>query len=305
MHRRLEDAIAALTVALGHVHRHVGVAQKLRCLWRLDVLTDQADPNAGSRKHVLTFDLDGKIERSQDSCRRVGGVRGAGHAVEENGELVSSEACDGVARANGDLQPSADLLQHFVTGRVAETVVHGLEVVQVDEHDGDLVHAAQRAHQGVLDTVGEQRTVGQLRHGVVESLMSKLLLERLALADVAAIEHDAVDVLVMKKVGVLDLESQRRAVPVSDRALDRVPVDAGRAVHLDQLREQRTIGLAQKPVEPRSFDLVHAVTQQTLDRRALVRDQAVGIQHRDEVAGVRNERAETGLALASMEILCQ
>ena len=78
-----------------------------------------------------------------------------------------------------------------------------------------------------------------------------------------------------------------------------------RAVDRDQLREQRPVGLAQQPVEPRSFDLVDAVSEQTLDRRALVRDEAVGVQHRDEVAGVRNERAEPGLALASMEILCE
>src|SRR5207249_9700768 len=98
--------------------------------WRLEVLADQADPDARPRKHVLAFDLDGQVERSQDSRRCVGGVRRAGHAVEQDGELVSSEACDGVARANGDFQPTADLLQDLVPGRVTEAVVAGLEVVQ-------------------------------------------------------------------------------------------------------------------------------------------------------------------------------
>src|SRR5256885_3629922 len=46
VHRRLEDAVAALAVALGHVHRDVGVAQELGRLGRLDVLADQADPHA-------------------------------------------------------------------------------------------------------------------------------------------------------------------------------------------------------------------------------------------------------------------
>ena len=76
--------------------------------------------------------------------------------------------------------------------------------------------AALGAHQRVLDAVGEQRAVGELRDRVVECLVCKLLLERLALADVAAVEHDAADVLVVEEVGVLDLERQRRAVPVAD-----------------------------------------------------------------------------------------
>jgi len=52
--------------------------------------------------------------------------------------------------------------------------------------------------------------------------MRELLLESFTLADVAGVEHDAADVLVMQKVGVLDLEPQRRTVLVTDRALDRV-----------------------------------------------------------------------------------
>ena len=66
----------------------------------------------------------------------------------------------------------------------------------------------------MLDTVGEQRPVGELRHRVVECLVSELLLESLPLADVAAVQHDAADVLVVKEVGVLDLEAESRAVPV-------------------------------------------------------------------------------------------
>ena len=93
----------------------------------------------------------------------------------------------------------------------------------------------------MLDAVGEQRAVGELRHRVVERLVRELLLERLALADVAAVEHDAADVLVVQQVGVLDLEPESRAVPVRDRALDRVRVAAPRAVDGDQLREQRPV----------------------------------------------------------------
>ena len=62
------------------------------------------------------------------------------------------------------------------------------------------------AGDGVADALVEQRAVGQVRDRVVERLVGELLLERLALADVAAVEHDAADRRVVEQVGVEDLE---------------------------------------------------------------------------------------------------
>jgi hypothetical protein len=127
-------------------------------------------------------------------------------------------------------QPAPDLLQDFVSGGVSEAVVHGLEIVEVDEHDGDLGHAASRAHQCMLDAIGEQCTVRELRHRVVKRLVCELLFECLALADVAAVENDSAHVFVVQQIGVLDLERERRAVAVADRALDCVRVARAMAV---------------------------------------------------------------------------
>ena len=51
VHRRLEDAVASLAVALGHVHRDVGVPQQLGRLGRLEILADQTDAR---RSHAGT-----------------------------------------------------------------------------------------------------------------------------------------------------------------------------------------------------------------------------------------------------------
>ena len=67
----------------------------------------------------------------------------------------------------------------------------------------------------MLNAVGEERAIRKTRDRVVERLMRQLVLERLLLADVAAVEDDAADVLLLKKVGLLYLELQPRAVPVS------------------------------------------------------------------------------------------
>ena len=107
-----------------------------------------------------------------------------------------------------------DLLQDLVAGGVAEAVVDGLEVVEVDEHDGD-VGDPRSARTSACSTRSENSArLASFGHRVVERLVRELVLERLALADVAAVEDDAADVLVVEQVGVLDLEPQRRAVAV-------------------------------------------------------------------------------------------
>ena len=167
-------------------------------------------------------------------------------AVEQDGELVAAEAGDRVGRAHRRLEPPRDLLQDRVAGRVAEAVVDGLEVVEVDEHDADRRASATRAHDRVLDAVGEQRAVGEARDRVVERLVRELVLERLALADVAAVQDDAADVLVLEQVRVLDLELEPGAVAMLERALDHVRLGAAAGVGLadagQDLRQPRPVG---------------------------------------------------------------
>ena len=87
-----------------------------------------------------------------------------------------------------------------------EAVVDGLEVVEVDEQHGDVGEAALRTHERVLDAIREQRAVREVGDRIMEGLVLELVLEGLALAHVAAVEHDAANVLVVQQVGVLDLE---------------------------------------------------------------------------------------------------
>jgi hypothetical protein len=79
--------------------------------------------------------------------------------------------------------------QDVVAGGVAEAVVDRLEVVQVDEEDGGVAEVA--AVEGVLDPLAEQAAVGQPGQRVVEGLEGQLLLEGLALLQVAGVEDDA------------------------------------------------------------------------------------------------------------------
>ena len=75
-----------------------------------------------------------------------------------------------------------------------------------------------------------------------------------------------------------------------------------RTVERDQLCEERPVALDEQPVEAPALDLLRAVSEHALDRRALIGDDALAVEHRDQVAGMGDERAEARLALTAMEI---
>ena len=135
------------------------------------------------------------------------------------------------------------------------------------------------ARDGVAHALDEQRAVGEVGHRIVEGLVRELLLERLALADVAAVEHDAADVLVVEQVRVEHLELAQRCRRGGAAALER-PRSRRR-----RTRRRRRAGAAGGPprrveeaVEARADDLLGRVAEHALDRGALVDDRGVGVE---------------------------
>src|SRR6266702_3995977 len=81
-------------------------------------------------------------------------------ALEQDGELVAAQPGGGVARADAAAEALGHAGQEGVPDHVAERVVDGLEVVEVDQHD----HQPARADRGqrAPDPLAEQRPVGEL-----------------------------------------------------------------------------------------------------------------------------------------------
>ena len=106
--------------------------------------------------------------------------------------------------------------------------------------------------------------------------MGELLLERLALCDVAGVQHDPADVLVVEQVGVQDLELARLAVAMAQRALDHLPVAArvGGAVG-EQTQQRAGVLLRDEAVEARAEQLLGRVAEDVLGGGALVGDRRV------------------------------
>ena len=92
-----------------------------------------------------------------------------------------------------DAAPEAvgDLHEELVAGRVAERVVHALEVVEVEEHDDERLAAPLRVQDREREPVVEEDAVRQVGQRVVVRLVPALLLGALAVRDVdeAAFHH--------------------------------------------------------------------------------------------------------------------
>ena len=131
---------------------------------------------------------------------------------------------------------------------------------------------------------------------VVERLVAKLLLERLALGDVAVVDDDAADGRVVEQVLGDRLERSPGAVGVAGPELDR-HLGAARGRDVGQRRGQRWRDrLGGRPRSPAGRSRSSGRRQDALDGRALVADQTVLAQDEDAVRGVLDERPEALLA---------
>ena len=69
----------------------------------------------------------------------------------DDDELVSADPADGVAFSGRLAEALSRLGQQAVTGRVAVAVVHGLEVVEVDEDQGVALPRVLRRRRDALE----------------------------------------------------------------------------------------------------------------------------------------------------------
>jgi hypothetical protein len=129
------------------------------------------------------------------------------------GERGAHGLQDAAGDPDGDLVAGGLLEQdgELVAGGVAQLVVDGLEVVQVDEEQGQWGAGLGAAAQGVADPLAEQGPVGQADEPVVEGLV-------LQLADHGG--QPAVEALVVEhgqELAADDQQDQDHERPVQER----------------------------------------------------------------------------------------
>ena len=226
-HAGVEDREAALAAGLGYVHGDVGVADQL--LRAQVAAVADGDARAHINRHALGPDRHRIREGIHDPARdRDRGGLGVTRLLDHHCELVAAQARRAVLGTQAALQAPGHRHQQLVAGGMPEAVVDRLEVVEVDEHDRDVLFVDER----LADRVGEQRAVGQAGERIVVGLMVELLLEDAELEDglleAVVLESDARvggERLEQLQIVVVERADDAETVGEHDRADD--PLFAG------------------------------------------------------------------------------
>ena len=152
---------AVAPAALGLVHGRIGVADELRGV--LAILRVQADADAGAHIHLLAaFEREGLPQALEDGGRHLAGLLRVAQVFEHEDELVATESAQGVFLAHALAQALGHLLEQAVARCVPQTVVDGLEVVEVDEDHAHQGVVALGQAEGMAQALLDQDAVGQV-----------------------------------------------------------------------------------------------------------------------------------------------
>src|SRR3712207_5546303 len=133
----------ALAAALGRVHGEVGLGQEL--VGGGGGRGRVGDADAGADEHLTLAGAEPALHLLDDPVGDGLDLVLAGHVLEQHGELVAAEPGRRVRDAEAVQEPAGHAGEELVAGGVAEAVVDPLEVVEVEEQDGDGVAGAAGA----------------------------------------------------------------------------------------------------------------------------------------------------------------
>src|SRR5439155_26145389 len=194
-HGDVEHSEARTPLLLGVIHGKVRVVQQVLRLLVAGLAQRHAD--AGGRDDLPAFERHRRGERVLDAARHVLRVGRTDDLLEQYGELVAPEPRHDIARPHARSQASRDLRQQAIAGRVVEVIVDRLELVGVDEQDGEpVIRIPPPARLGLRHALDQVSAVRQVGQRVVQRRVQQLLLDTLALGDIVGDRRGADDLAV-------------------------------------------------------------------------------------------------------------
>ena len=196
LHVAVEDFLARFAQRLRAVHGEIGVPQDLLGMFVFARTGRYAD--AGRRYNLVVAEANRAHKRLLDTICNGGRLFHVLHTVQENDELITPEARDGIVGSDNLAQPPCDGHQQLVAQRVTQAVVDHLEAIEVqEEHREDVITAPVHAGQSVAQPVDEERPVGQSGQRVVKGVVAESLLNLLAIRNVRQRSSYTVDHVVL------------------------------------------------------------------------------------------------------------
>ena len=135
VHVGTEEAVGGAAGLLGLVHRRIGLLHQRIVIGR--IVGVDADAHADGNRHLPVVDPQRRRQRFGD----VGGdQRGARRIAvrQHDDELVAAQSPQQVGRLDAGAQPFGKLDQQRVARRMSQRVVDVLEVIEVEEYQGEL-----------------------------------------------------------------------------------------------------------------------------------------------------------------------
>src|ERR1039458_5605014 len=143
--------------AIALVHRAIGAGEQLVRIGPVVGKDRDTDADAKTQSVHRERRGDGLYDPLGDQPRLLATTV----ATQQHDELVPAEACHGINRAGGSLEPPRRLAQHEVAGRMAMDVIDWLETVEIYEQNREGSGVAARGGNGLLDTIVQERPVDE------------------------------------------------------------------------------------------------------------------------------------------------
>jgi hypothetical protein len=304
--RPVEPRVVA-TLGLGRVHGGVGLRDDSVDLQRPALpraCLDVRDADARSRRHGRPAEVDRAAQRPAQGLGHLQRPVCVADVVDHDPELVPTEPRDGVAGRERAGEPSRRRDEQGVAGCMTESVVDGLEAVEVDEQDARARPPASRSRDGLLEPVVEQGAVGEPGELVVEGAVRELLGELLLLGHVAGVPDQTADGVVVEQVAAQALQHAGPPVAVEHREGHRHTELAARGETVHRLAHDGAVGSDGDGRKRASLPVARRDAEQTLDGRADVADPPVGVGHHGDIGGLLDQGLEpVGLRTELLEKL--
>ena len=174
VHLGLERHEAVLAGRLGLVEGDVGIPKELG--GRGPDSGGNSDAGGeGQRFAWETLELERGPEHLEQSLGHQFGPCVHGAPVDQDDELVATQAADAVALAHGHRKALGDRLEELVPNPVTEGVVHILESIEIDEQGRHLNIGSPGTGQHLIGAIEDEGPVGQSGQGVVDRLEADLV----------------------------------------------------------------------------------------------------------------------------------
>ena len=158
LHFRCEEAIIVAPVLLGPIHGSIRTAPERIEIHAIGRINGNTDRN--SQVDFVALDIILLRRDIQNPFSQIGSAIGIGTRKDQY-EFIATEPGNGILVPDGILQSFSELFEQFVANAVSKGIVDVLEIVQIEEHQGQRLMAPVRQTDGKIASDMQQRPVRQ------------------------------------------------------------------------------------------------------------------------------------------------